>query len=165
MLCWELQGLGAAQNQRLAVCQAGDSACGIDSSSQVMSRASGMQCDLHPGPPSSIQLIVSEVSRWAFTNQNLLRAMWSSEIPQLSAVTLSTCLDVCSSLLLPALSSTMGLMSALLSLVVLLGSPCLSTTLTFSLPSFPMSRFWLGSCIQHNCATTSSSPLWQWTSH
>lgn len=46
-----------------------------------MSRASGMQCDLHPGSLGCIQL--SEVSRRGFTNQNLVRAVWSLQMPQL----------------------------------------------------------------------------------
>ena len=50
--------------------------------------------------------------------------MWSSEIPQLSAVTSSTCLDVCSSLLLAALPSTMELTSG--------------TPLTGGIPGIPL---------------------------
>lgn len=40
--------------ERPAVCQTDDTARGIDSFSQVISRASGMQCELSPGSPVSV---------------------------------------------------------------------------------------------------------------
>lgn len=73
---------------------------------------------------TSLCLIVSEVSRRGFTNQDLLRAMWSSQIPQLSAGTLSPCLYVHFPLLLAALPSTMALMS--------------DTAPTVGIPGFPL---------------------------
>lgn len=40
--------------ERPAVCQTDDTAQGIDSFSQVISRVSGMQCGLSPGSPVSV---------------------------------------------------------------------------------------------------------------
>lgn len=40
--------------ERPAVCQTVDTTRGIDSFSQVISRASGMHCDLSPGSPVSV---------------------------------------------------------------------------------------------------------------
>lgn len=67
---------------------------------------------------TELHSIVSEVSRWGFTNQNVLRCLWSLESPQLRAVILCTYLDVCSCLLLATWHSHL----ALLLLTVFLGS-------------------------------------------
>lgn len=158
----ELQGLGVPQDQRETCCVPNRWYC--TGHWQLFSGNKQSIRDAMWAEPrlASLCLILSEVSRRGFTNQDLLRAMWSSQIPQLSAGTLSPCMFISPCYWLPC-QVPQGSCLTLLLLLVFLDSSCsFSTTLTISLPPFPMSRFSQSSSLQHNCATISSSPLHPW---